>query len=161
MNGCTKQQIELITTLIIKATDTIVPVDTTKLVEKLGGKIVYTGDRPTLKVDDKSFKIMLPFYGSIIQERFEIAKLLGHLILHLGYFSNYERISLSASQEEQQANYFASSLLIPKAEFRSVLRANSNILTKDVNIAEVARYFNVSKSAVINRGRALDLLYTQ
>lgn len=88
------------------------------------------------------------------RQTFTLAHELGHFVLEHGdglklridkynYHTNDK-----AAKEETEANYFAATLLMPKIEFLSVLE-------KAVSISEIAGYFAVSKSAVINRIRWL------
>lgn len=88
------------------------------------------------------------------QERqtFTLAHELGHYRLHKGArlrIDKYDyRANTKMAKEETEANYFAASLLMPKAEFLSVLE-------KAETLDAIAKYFGVSQTAVSNRIRWL------
>ncbi|WP_051145035.1 ImmA/IrrE family metallo-endopeptidase [Thiomicrorhabdus sp. Kp2] len=103
-------------------------------------------------------------YLSANRRRFSIAHELGHLFLHLN-FNNPEKWNekvrtnqpyyrYGSSQQENEAHSFAASFLMPKDEFMSVLNINTDE-DENVDIIKVANHFEVSKAAVINRGRWL------
>ena len=61
-----------------------------------------------------------------------------------------------ASEQEYQANEFAAALLMPREIY---LKEVSDLAVNGtVDMEQVARKFNVSLSAVINRGRFLGIL---
>ena len=60
------------------------------------------------------------------------------------------------TEQEYQANEFAAALLMPEKAYKIILDEYSN--GNRVNMNQVARYFNVSVSAAINRGRFLGYL---
>jgi Zn-dependent peptidase ImmA (M78 family) len=118
-----------------------------------------------------SFIIFLNRTKPLVRERFTVAHELGHLFLHMGYLlektkwdsmsnndfqdSAFFRMSDNYTQEENEANEFAASFLMPKKEFLVV--AKQNLDNSKYNIAPIAEYFNVSEPAAINRGRWLGI----
>ena len=80
--------------------------------------------------------------GAIIfVEDYEI----GHFLLHDGARNRLDTINYDDdnSEEETEANYFAASLLMPEKMVRDAL--------KEMSFDEMVEYFNVSRTALINR----------
>lgn len=141
------------------------------IVQKIGGRIVEKAEFNDLsdgsikKIGENEFEIAISKYQSKKRKNFTIAHELGHLFLHMGYMTNekiwksqdetvYKRYGTST--QEYQANEFAAALLMPREEYKEVIE--SNVINNTVIIANVARYFNVSVEAAINRGRFLGYL---
>lgn len=90
------------------------------------------------------------------KQTFTLAHELGHFMLHdhkkrklrIDKF-NY-RAKTKEAKEETEANYFAASLLMPQDKFESILH-------RTYELKEVARYFGVSETAVVNRIRWLKM----
>ena len=142
------------------------PVDLAQFVKTLGGEICYSDHFDNLegtleKIEDGSFKITIQTNHSPERQRFTIAHELGHLFLHTEYPEkdwNNECIvfhRLGANETEYQANEFAACLLMPKSDFIRFIRDNSQDNKIDISI--VANHFEVSESAVLNRGRWLGI----
>lgn len=155
--------------------DLTVPVDAKRIAEQLGG-IVRTASseeiphEACIRKAGESFEILLkPGYPT--RERFSIAHELGHLFLHMGYLVDADRFSslqegqpgysydrvpsyhLGKSEEEYEANEFASELLMPRQQFMEAVRANTTGGT--CNIEALADRFGVSRQAAATRGRWL------
>ncbi|MGZ0175141.1 MAG: ImmA/IrrE family metallo-endopeptidase, partial [Planctomycetales bacterium] len=97
----------------------------------------------------EDFDICLPTYTSPLRDRFTIAHELGHYFLH----SDQGEIPIVAFRNgstriEWEANWFAASLLMPKAEFRQAA-------SRDLSVAALAARFGVSQEAARVRKEAL------
>jgi len=86
------------------------------------------------------------------RQTFTLAHELGHYVLHNGVKLRIDKYNYQANtkeaKEETEANYFAASLLMPKIEFMSVIENAGTV-------GQVAKYFGVSQTAVVNRIRWL------
>ena len=125
------------------------------LLRKLGGRLEIGDSRESLKVNKAGdFVIYLPRVTSSRRDRFTIAHELGHYFLHYLHpkregparFGRGERNNI-----ETQANVFASSLLMPEAEFRAAWGRHAG------NLLSLARQFEVSPAAVEVRAQVLNL----
>ncbi|MGL5901656.1 MAG: ImmA/IrrE family metallo-endopeptidase [Cetobacterium sp.] len=143
-----------------------------ELVKKLNGRIENVDylnyDAEIIKkTGDIDFEIILSEYPSVQRKMFSIAHELGHLFLHMLYLINDDHWnSLSENQSyrreglnklESEANSFAAELLMPEEEYLNQLKKNK-VLIGDYtyfNTQAMARYFNVSENAIINRGKWL------
>lgn len=166
MTKLMKQMIKQVADILIESSSSEIPIDLEKLVASLGGRIkmsaVETGS--FVKRMGRSFVILIPLNQSEQQTRFVIAQELGHLFLHMGFPKEKneqlekELSRLSTYELECQANEFADCLLMPEKAYAKKIRNSVDTQTKEVDIETVAEYFNVTKSAVINRGRHLEML---
>lgn len=169
MDMLTREYINELAELIIEIYDIRVPIkNIDEIVKKLGGCVdnekesLYDGTIE--KVDQDSFCIKVSPYQSERRKNFTVAHELGHLFLHMGYKTNpqiweshesgkkYQRSG--TTEQEYQANEFAASLLMPKKKFIAELRKHTDKNGR-IDISAVARHFNVSFSAAVNRGRFL------
>lgn len=99
-------------------------------------------------------------YESDLRKRFTIAHELGHFILHKDRIiaqgaSEPDQIFFRSSDTnsiEQQANNFASELLMPKEEFIKAINDGCNTLEK------LSEYFHLSTSAVKYRAYKLGII---
>ena len=145
--------------------------DMQAIVRKLGGTVEERRDFDDLcdgtiqKQGDNSFTIVISPFQNEQRKAFTIAHELGHLFLHMGFMTDrkcwltqdravYRRFG--TTEQEYQANEFAAALLMPEKTYKIILDEYSN--GNRVNMNQVARYFNVSVSAAINRGRFLGYL---
>lgn len=141
------------------------------VVHTIGGTIVEKNsfddlcDGTIIKEGENSFRIAISPYQNDQRRAFTIAHELGHLFLHMGYRTNpslwkvqdqkvFRRFG--SSEQEYQANEFAAALLMPKATYSRVLMENAT--AGRVDMSDVAKYFNVSQAAAINRGKFLGYL---
>ena len=109
--------------------------------------------------------IAISYFQNPQRKTFTIAHELGHLFLHMGFIIDrnlwqtqnetvYRRFG--TSEQEYQANEFAASLLMPQVAYKRVLDQYSE--NNMVDMSKVAKHFNVSMAAAINRGRFLGYL---
>ncbi|MGL4946208.1 MAG: ImmA/IrrE family metallo-endopeptidase [Cetobacterium sp.] len=143
-----------------------------ELVKKLNGRIKKVDylnyDAEIIKKTETiDFEIILSEYPSIQRKMFSIAHELGHLFLHMLYLINDNHWnSLSENQSykreglnklESEANFFAAELLMPEEEYLNQLKKNKILKDDNVyfNTQNMAKYFNVSENAIINRGKWL------
>ncbi len=173
MNNKLRSRINELTADIIKEYNISTPIkNIDEVVEKLGGRVEYV-PRDELDSDGKLLKSFCDV-AFIIKVRenqvtsrinFTIAHELGHLFLHMGYQINESLWNDSTiieynrrgnSEKELQANEFAASLLMPKAEYIKIV--NENSIGNFVNIGKVADYFGVSVDAASYRGKWLGYL---
>lgn len=131
--------------------------DIEEVVKKLGGSIkvdknlIFNGK---LKKDNNSFIIYIP---NICKNRskFIIAHEIGHLVLHTDKFGGIDKKNYT-NEEEFEANQFVKALLMPKQEFLYSVKKNTDDIY--VNVRNIAEEFDVSISAVINRGKFLEVI---
>lgn len=150
-------------------------------VSKIGGKCIPQSDlfaegdfdayittevEEAEKNENVGFRIVYADWKPQARILFSIAHELGHFFLHL-LKGNSEIKSetvlyrdLQASSQEWEANEFAAALLMPENEFideydRQI--SNQKQGNNNINIAEIATYFNVSTQAATVRGQVLQL----
>ncbi len=115
--------------------------------EDVSGLIVRAGTSVTIGVNAKQ---------SRKRQRFTIAHEFGHFLLHEGMSSHVDKnyrvnfrsdeSSLAVDVEEIEANFFAATLLMPKAFLH---KANAvDAVDSDRSVAELAAMFNVSQHAM-------------
>lgn len=126
------------------------------LVERLGGSSTVADGRESMRVaEEGDFQIFLPSFTSNRRDRFTKAHELGHYFLHYLYpkLNGSESFSRGGrSLAETQANVFASSLLMPEAEYTAAFTSY------DGDIHSVARHFDVSPAAAEVRAQVIGLL---
>lgn len=128
----------------------------TKLAEKVGVLVVNLADVDE-RVDAFSLFNKRPLIvrstakSSPGRQRFDLAHELGHLVMHQG-------IETGCRRTEDQANQFASALLMPRASFASEFPAMRGRYLNWHALKELKLRWKVSFKALIYRGRALDLL---
>ena len=156
--------------------------DIEEVVSRLNGKIEYFsgydegcaedvmkggGQVQTSKQKDEnaSFVIRINEDNVKMRQRFSIAYELGHLFLHMRYFSdkwdslpngekyNWELGSYSVKEEE--ANEFAGAFLMPEQLF--IKKAIETGSESRCSLEKIAEFFNVSVSDAFYRGRNLGL----
>ena len=128
----------------------------TKLAEKVGVLVVNLADVDE-RVDAFSLFNKRPLIvrstakSSPGRQRFDLAHELGHLVMHQG-------IETGCRHTEDQANQFASALLMPRASFASEFPAMRGRYLNWQALKELKLRWKVSFKALIYRGRALELL---
>ena len=156
MDGLTRKYISELAQRVMDVYNIKTPiVDMESIVQRLGGTI-----------EEKSnFKITISPYQNNQRKNFTIAHELGHLFLHMGFMTDRklwntqdEKVygRFGTSEQEYQANEFAAALLMPENIYKDILDEHSR--GNKVNMNEVAKYFKVSLSAAINRGKFLGYL---
>lgn len=144
---------------------TISPLDIRKIAEDVFGMKICEEDLGKsvsgfLERIGETWCIYVNKYESDLRKKFTIAHELGHFILHKDriiaqgasapdqiFFRNDDNNSV-----EQEANNFASELLMPKDEFMSVIKNGYNTLEK------LSEYFALSTSAVKYRAYKLGII---
>lgn len=141
------------------------------IVSKLGGRIENRVNFDDLcegsirKSGENSFVIALSPFQTEKRATFTVAHELGHLFLHMGFMLDKELwekqnqkvyTRFGTSEQEYQANEFAAALLMPENVYKEVMDLNTE--ENGINMSNVAKYFNVSVSAAINRGKFLGYL---
>lgn len=171
MNNEFRQKINELASTILRCYEIKSPVDNIiEEVKKLGGKVkeddtlgVFSDGK--IEKDGSEFCISIPVNQTNERKNFTIAHELGHLFLHMGYKINKELWNNSDdivfnrrgnSELEMQANEFAAAFLMPKEKYKEIM--DKNTVGNTVNIAEVAKYFNVSIDAASYRGKWLGYL---
>lgn len=138
---------------------TLVPLDVLALAQTLGLKVIKEpmaeNTSGYLRRGEDSWTLGVNSLHHPNRQRFTIAHEIGHYFLHREH-SSFEdgllfRKTAGRNAQEDEANYFASLLLMPSVEFRRNLTTSS--------IEQVATTFGVSKQAaelrVSNLGQAL------
>ncbi len=95
------------------------------------------------------------------EKLYTIAHELGHYFLHITDDNGHPKDTYidsplfrrGVSSEEDEANEFASALLMPEDIFNSYI--DSNKVEQTININKVAKHFNVTPAVALNRGKAL------
>lgn len=128
--------------------------DMTRVIERAGGIVTHFGDLSE-KIDAFSMSRARPiivrntFKKSICRMRFDLAHEVGHLILHQG-------VETGDVKTENEANRFASALLLPRTSFAEEFPVGPRI-----NWAEIYKMkikWKVSVSAIIRRAYDLGLM---
>lgn len=106
------------------------------------------------------------------RKRFTLAHELGHLFLHMGYKDEqrwnsaetyvdgaFRRTSGDFSVEEQEANEFAGSFLMPENEFRKIVKKNMvvSLNMRVFDLDGIAEHFGVSTDSVRVRAKWLGI----
>jgi Zn-dependent peptidase ImmA (M78 family) len=130
-------------------------IDLVNLLERNGIILYFLHDAPekfdgTTIITDSNHKVIvlnasMPNY----RKRFTIAHELGHIIMHIPFAVFLEEYA----DVENEANRFASELLMPEAEISRDLQ----YLTYG-KLSDLKQYWKVSKSALIRRGYTLGYL---
>lgn len=171
MNAKRRREINRFAGEMRQALELDVPVDIQRAVERLGGTVVEADRAVEASVQkrDDSFLITVRTDSVDTRRRFSIAHELGHLFLHMGYLAadgRWDRIDaycdsplhrFGHSEEECDADEFASAFLMPDAEFRKEVAANTTE-QRNVHLRPIAERFAVSIEAARVRGRQLGLL---
>jgi Zn-dependent peptidase ImmA (M78 family) len=169
MNFEVKKLINDLTSDIIKDYEIKIPItDINNVIRKLGGYIEINYfvseyyDAILEKCNDNEFKITIPNITSEKRKNYVVAKELGHLFLHMGYQIDKDLWKVQGKRSRyfgkliEQANAFGMALLMPRYEYKCMIDINSK--GDKVNIAEVAKYFNVLQNIAIERGFFLGLI---
>ena len=150
---------EILSSSYTEVDDGIVPVDIREVLDiyKIPLKFVEFKDESISGAfETNPQNIYVNTNDSFSRKTFTIAHELGHLILHenkkqeVFYRVDIARISEEDKAEEQEANWFAASLLMPE----NVIRKYSS-LTKDTE--KLAKIFGTSPSAMYYRLKNLGL----
>jgi Zn-dependent peptidase ImmA (M78 family) len=144
-------------------------------IKKLNGRIIYDVENMAIdacirKTGEESFIISLNNKKPFLRDRFTVAHELGHLFLHMGFLVNkelwekqdkefqdspYYRMSMNYtySQEEAEADEFASAFLMPIEEFKKQIynKRYKNILNSEA----IAKHFKVYPRKVFDRAKQL------
>lgn len=179
MNIETRKFIEDLAEEIIKEKNIEIPIkDINKVVIQLGGdKInicafdIYDESIGIKRNEDNSFVLktsLRPFFSEEEKEEYNflIAKLLGHLYLHMGYEVLPELwdeqdidkfVEFIKDEQVRQATVFARAFLMPKKEYKRVLYENLDENNK-IDVDKIAEYFNVTYWSAKIRGQFLGLI---
>ncbi len=95
------------------------------------------------------------------EKLYTIAHELGHYFLHITDDNGHPKekyidsplFRRGVSSEEDEANEFASSLLMPVDVFNNFI--DTNKVNNKIDINTVAKHFNVSTTVALNRGKSL------
>lgn len=142
--------------------------DMEQVINLIGGKIEYSLSKfadSQIKRVGNGFSITVP-KEKTNETKFSIACELGHLFLHMGYMveqslweENKDNCYLHkfSGEMEYQAYEFALSLLMPRKQFITKME-ECYLGDGEYNIKCMAKYFEVSKSNVLNRTKRLGIL---
>lgn len=131
------------------------------LVERLGGTVHYLGAHDSFFENDgsltvwgpRNFEIRISGLTGAERDRFTIAHEIGHYILHSRAGKKRIRAArCGSSRVEWEANWFASALLMPEADFRNTC------LMYGADTSRVAARYLVSPKAAEIRMKALGIL---
>lgn len=128
----------------------------TRLVEKIGVLVINIADADD-RIDAFSLHNKRPLIvrntakQNPCRQRFDIAHELGHLVMHQG-------VETGCRHTEDQANQFASALLMPRASFAGEFPAMRGRYLNWHALAELKLRWKVSFKALIYRAHSLDLI---
>ncbi|TWC74362.1 Zn-dependent peptidase ImmA (M78 family) [Pseudomonas sp. SJZ103] len=128
----------------------------TRLVENLGA-VVTTFQGVSKEIDALSVSVERPFIvrntakESACRQRFDIAHELGHLVMHEGVVTG-DRVT------ENQANRFASALLLPRSMMAKLFPRPTGTRLDWKGIKEFKLTWKVSKAGILFRAKQLDLI---
>lgn len=166
-------KIEELSEHILYKYDVKVPItNIEKLVEKIGGTIIYKNlkydHNHIIKTGNESFIIKInnfyfPKDGKISDKMLKriIANELGHLFLYMGYKVNDKLWKTMPIAENHVLDYnqnvdaqvFGNSLLMPRNEYEKVI--NKYVKNNIINTEIIADYFQVTLGNAIERGRTI------
>ena len=98
--------------------------------------------------------------------RFIIAHELGHFFLHKSekdylkngvFYYTYHDISQKEIDDEQEADLFAATLLVPEDEFRKKWDELGTLRNTDLGAEALANYFNVNVECIKQRAKELNV----
>lgn len=127
-----------------------------RLAENLGA-VVTTFEGLSKEIDALSVAVERPFIvrntakESVCRQRFDIAHELGHLVMHEGIVTG-DRVT------ENQANRFASSLLLPRSMMVKLFPRPNGTRLDWKGIRDFKATWKVSKAAILYRARQLELI---
>ena len=138
------------------------PIDLTRILHRYNAQIALADFNQTDvagKLEKKpkgGYKIHISRRDSFQRQAFTIAHELGHIVLHPDvkvdvYRDKAAHLDQEESVQEQEANLFASAILMPREAVLSILK----ITDKQEDFAEI---FKVSMSACSYRLKALELI---
>lgn len=173
MNPVKRRKIQELAEKIYGHLQLRIPVDAKAVAQGIGGTVSETETDLPEEIDAKidkegeSFKITINANRPNTRNNFSIAHELGHLFLHMGYLVNPERwksvnkytdsvyYRFGHGEEELEANEFAAAFLMPENKYKKAVKE----FTKNgfCQILELAKYFDVSQEAALNRGRWLGI----
>ena len=152
--------------MIVDTLGLTAPIDINAVVDGLGGRLRIVSDEDELGVAKDGNRFVLHIdESSNGNRRFAVAHQLGHLFLHLGYLVNPELWESSTgyedsvlrrfdfSREEEEANEFASALLMPKEAFMDLVGRFSE--NGECKLPAISNALQVQSSSVVHRGRNL------
>lgn len=167
------RKIEELSEYILDKYDVKVPItNIEKLVERIGGKIIYENlkydHNYIIKTGNESFIIKInnfyfPKDGKISDKVLKriISNELGHLFLYVGYKVNDKLWKTMPIAENHVLDYnqnvdaqvFGNSLLMPRNEYEKVINkyAKNNVINTEI----IADYFQVTLGNAIERGRTI------
>lgn len=135
-----------------------------KLVILFGGKVIINKEETKtsygcLMNKDNSFEIILPFLSSPLHDNFYIAKGLGDFLLFNENGKEKFLPSVRPAMGNLHSNRFATSLLMPKQEFKKALKnigEDFSLLAKHFSVAEnfvKSRYQNLTSTIILENGQ--------
>lgn len=128
----------------------------TRLAENIGA-VVTTFSGISKEIDALSVSVERPFIvrnaakESACRQRFDIAHELGHLVMHEGVVTG-DRLT------ENQANRFASALLLPRSMMAKLFPRPNGSRLDWKGMREFKLTWKVSKAAILYRAKQLDLI---
>lgn len=120
--------------------------------------IIYAPIHKSTSNIDAPFTILTDPTWSPEQQKYQVCRSIGHLVMHLKYLSqtipNDCQIPRFSGEQEQQATWFALSLLMPKTEFIQQMMYYTDNQSK-IHTDDIAKHFGVSTSEASCRGKLL------
>lgn len=160
-----REIVESIARTVLGDEGLVIPVDVCGLVGRLGGlvevDVSLSCSRASVS-DEEGYSFIVRVCE---KDSFELARMLGHVLLHMGYLIDMElwgyvrdyeatsRVRKGYSQERVEVEWFAYELVMPEREFVSVVYEDVGGFRRTV--VELAELFGVSERVVLDRGRLL------
>lgn len=135
------------------------PIPVEELVKNYGYQIIEIKLAPNIAgfVDTKGHIIYINNSDSETRKAFTIAHELGHIKLHseeleknpdMGILYRRPLGKKDDDQKEQEANYFAASLLVPESMCKEILEKYKDVITEENKIEFLSTLFGVSQEVV-------------
>lgn len=170
MDQKTKKIIQELSECIIQDYDINIPItECDSIIERFQGRVENVDSYwihdiiKRVNEDNCNFVIFIPGNPSVQIRNFTLIQELGHILLHRGYMSDWERWEnfdkknqVGYSQMEFEAHEFAANFLMPKKEYLDFVYENKTNGTIDPTI--IADYFHVTAQEAIARGKWLGVL---
>ncbi len=153
---------------VYRDTEIIPPIDLEKVIQR-SGLALKAGNFPQGYniagfYDKNRSEIVVEKDDPLFRQVFTVAHELGHYYLHkdkpeeIFYRSDMDNLNAEQKNQEQEANWFAASLLMPKETFLKFWNVLKNINASTFSINELARRFEVSSGACYFRLKNLGMI---
>ncbi len=141
--------------------------DMRQIIKDLGGTLLETNNCPTvMKTDDEHFRMYIQQGLTKAECNEQIAYLLGHLYLNMGFETSqkaWDEIPINIPQTVTRQfilNRFMTAFLMPERQFLDHLYVTWGLFGRKLNLVPTGKHFHVSYSSVLQRADELGVLET-